>query len=165
MIQQFLGATALPIFAALLTVALVSDVIWLRIPNWITLSLLTLFPVAAFAVPHEGAWWVSHFAAGVLVLAVGLGLFAWGKIGGGDAKLMAGIGLWAGLGLLPMLLLTIGVINGAVILTFMTMRRYSFGEFLEAHGVQLQSLSQGKDMPFAVAAAAGSWVFVRDFLV
>jgi prepilin peptidase CpaA len=164
MIQQFLAVSALPMFAVLLTLALVSDVVWLRIPNWITLSLLTVFLIVASATPHDAAWWLSHFGAGVLMLTVGLGLFAWGKLGGGDAKLMAGIGLWAGLGLLPPLLLAIGVINGAVILAFMAMRRYSIGEFLETHGIQLQSLSQGKDMPFAVAAAAGSWVFVGDFL-
>lgn len=165
MIQQVATATGLPAFAALLAAALVSDITWLRIPNWITLSLLMVFPIAALAAPHEADWWASHLGAGILLLLVGLGLFAWGKIGGGDAKLMAVIGLWAGLGLLPPLLLAIGVINGAVILTFIAMRRYSFGEFLESYGIELQSLRQGKDMPFAVAAAVGSWMYVQDFLV
>ncbi len=157
-------STALPLFAALLAAALATDVAWLRIPNVLVLSLLVLFPVAALAAPHDGAWWLSHFAAGALVLIVGLGLFAWGKLGGGDAKLMSVVGVWSGLRMLPLLLVVIGVINGAVILIFLGLRRYSFGEYLEAHGIHFESLRQGRDMPFAVAVAVASWIFIRDFL-
>jgi len=164
-----IGAYAMPsslvLFATLLGIAAVTDVAWLRIPNWITLSLAALFPVAACAASHPASWWLSHLAAGTIVLICGLGLFAWGKIGGGDAKLMGAIGLWSGLQLLPSLLLVIGVINGAVILIWLASRRYGVGAYLEAYGWRLTSMEQGRDMPFAVAAAAGCWLFLRDFLV
>jgi prepilin peptidase CpaA len=153
------------IFAALLAIALATDVAWLRIPNWITATLVVLFPVAALAAPHAGTWWLSHLAAGAIVLTVGMGLFAWGKIGGGDAKLMAAIGLWSGLTLLPTLLLVIALLNGAVILIYIGIRDYGVGAYLEAHGLRIVSLQPGKDMPFAVAAAAGCWIFLQDFLV
>jgi prepilin peptidase CpaA len=156
--------SAVLMFAALLAIALVTDVAWLRIPNWITASLVALFPLAALAAPHLGTWWLSHLASGAVVLIVAMGLFAWGKIGGGDAKLMAAIGLWAGLSLLPTLLLVIAVLNGAVILVYMGIRSYGIGAYLEAHGLHLVSLQPGKDMPFAVAAAAGCWIFLQDFL-
>lgn len=152
------------LFAALLAAALVTDVAWLRIPNWIAASLVALFPIAALTVPHPGAWWLSHLAAGVIVLIGGMGLFAWGKIGGGDAKLMAAIGLWSGLALLPSLLAVIGVLNGVVILSYMAIRFYCIGAYFEARGMPIVSLQPGKDMPFAVAAAAGCWIFLRDFL-
>jgi prepilin peptidase CpaA len=155
---------AMLMFAALLAAALVTDVAWLRIPNWIPASLVVLFPVAALAAPHSGSWWLSHVAAGAIVLVIGMGLFAWGKIGGGDAKLMAAIGLWSGLTLLPSLFLVIGVLNGAVILIYMGIRVYSIGAYFEARGVRIVSLQPGKDMPFAVAAAAGCWIFLQDFL-
>jgi prepilin peptidase CpaA len=156
---------AILLFAALLMAALVTDVVWLRIPNWIAVSLIVLFPVAALAAPRSGSWWLSHVAAGAIVLVVGMGLFAWGKIGGGDAKLMAAIGLWSGLALLPSLFLVIGVLNGAVILIYMGIRFYCIGAYFEARGVHIVSLQPGKDMPFAVAAAAGCWLFLQDFLI
>jgi prepilin peptidase CpaA len=152
------------LFAALLATALVTDVAWLRIPNWITAALVALFPMAGLATSHPGAWWLSHLAAGAIVLVVGMGLFAWGKIGGGDAKLMAAIGLWSGLTLLPTLFLVIGILNGAVILIYMGIRFYCIGAYFEARGVHIVSLQPGKDMPFAVAAAAGCWIFLPDFL-
>jgi prepilin peptidase CpaA len=151
-------------FAVLLGAALVTDFLWLRIPNWIALSLTALFAFAAVIPPHNGAWWLSHIAGGVIVLAVGFALFAWGKIGGGDAKLMAAIGLWAGLTLLPSLLLTIGIMNGAVILAFMAARPLSIGHYLERRGFRAVSLQPGKDMPFAIAAAGGCWIFLGEFL-
>jgi prepilin peptidase CpaA len=155
---------AILLFAALLMAALVTDVAWLRIPNWIAASLIVLFPVAALAAPHSGSWWLSHVAAGAIVLVVGMGLFAWGKIGGGDAKLMATIGLWSGLTLLPSLFLVIAVINGAVILVYMGIRFYCIGAYLEAHGLRIISFQPGRDMPFAIAAAVGCWLFLQDFL-
>jgi prepilin peptidase CpaA len=151
-------------FAVLLGAALVTDFLWLRIPNWIALSLTVLFTFAAVTPPHDGAWWLSHVAGGAIVLAVGFGLFAWGKIGGGDAKLMAVIGLWAGLPLLPSLLLTIGIANGAVILAFMAARPLGIGPYLESRGLHVVSLQPGKDMPFAIAAAASCWIFLGEFL-
>jgi prepilin peptidase CpaA len=164
MIAGFSISSPLLMFAALLVIAMATDVAWLRIPNWVTATLIVLFPLAALAAPHDGAWWLSHLAGGTIVLVVGMGLFAWGKIGGGDAKLMAAIGLWSGLALLPALLLTIGVLNGAVILLYLGIRGYGIGAYLEAHGLHLVSLQPGKDMPFAVAAAAGCWIFLKDFL-
>jgi len=165
---MMIGGAPIPftslLFAALLAAALVTDVAWLRIPNRIVAAVIALFPVAALMAPHPGAWWLSHLAAGAIVLVIGMGLFAWGKIGGGDAKLMAAIGLWSGLALLPSLFLVIAVLNGAVILTYMAIRFYCIGAYFEARGVRLVSLQPGKDMPFAVAAAAGCWIFLPDFL-
>jgi prepilin peptidase CpaA len=158
-------SSPLLMFAALLAIAMATDVAWLRIPNWVNATLIVLFPLAALAAPHTGTWWLSHIAGGIFVLIAGMGLFAWGKIGGGDAKLMAAIGLWSGLALLPTLLLTIGVLNGAVILLYLGIRGYGIGAYLEAYGLRLVSLQPGKDMPFAVAAAAGCWIFLQDFLI
>lgn len=164
MSAEVLSPLPLSVFAMLLGAALVTDILWLRIPNWIIVSLIAAFAFAASLSAHPGAWWLSHAAGGLIVLAVGFILFAWGKLGGGDAKLMAAIGLWSGLSLLLPLLLTIAILNGAVILAYMGARRWSIGEYLEAHGLRVVSLERGKDMPFAIAVAAGCWMYLSDFL-
>jgi prepilin peptidase CpaA len=152
------------LFLLLLAVALVWDVMWLRIPNWIPLTLAGLFVVAALPAQHPSCWWVSHLAAGLGVLAVCIALFAWRKIGGGDAKLLAAIALWAGLALLPSLFLAIGLINGAVALAYLTGRATGVGTFLAVRGLSVVSLQRGRDFPFAVAAAIGCFVLRADLI-
>ena len=90
---QFLAQTLFPF---LLVLAGAYDFLTLRIPNWLTaLVALSFFPMAwATGLPAEAYLW--HFAAGAAMLAVGFGLFAFNLFGGGDAKLLAAVGLWFG---------------------------------------------------------------------
>jgi prepilin peptidase CpaA len=152
------------LFLLVLGAALVWDVLWLRIPNWIPLALVGLFVVAALPAQHPSSWWLSHLAAGFGVLVIGMGLFAWRKIGGGDAKLLAAIALWSGLGLLPSLFVVIGLINGAVALAYLTGRSTGVGAFLAVRGLPILSLQRGGDFPFAVAAAIGCFLLRADLI-
>ncbi len=78
---------------ALLTWAAVADARTRRIRNWLTLSLI-LTGWTHNATSFGGlAWAVAGVAVGV---ALTVGPFALGAIGGGDVKLMAGIGAWVG---------------------------------------------------------------------
>lgn len=96
---------------ALLVWAAVTDLRERKIRNWLTLSLMlsglaqSLFPL------HCSTPWGS-----VLGLLTGFGitflLFAIGAIGGGDVKLMAGVGAWIG---------PAGVISVFVIYALMSM--------------------------------------------
>ena len=153
------------LFLLLLGAALVWDFMWLRIPNWISLTLVGLFVVAALPAQHPLNWWLSHLAAGLAVLAVGIALFAWRKIGGGDAKLLAAVALWAGLGLLPSLFVVIGLINGAVALAYLTGRASNVGTYLAGRGLTIASLQPGKDFPFAIAAAIGCFLLRADLVL
>jgi prepilin peptidase CpaA len=86
--------SALIIFPALMAYAAVSDLLTMTIPNKVSLALVVSF--AAFAVLSGLAWDVvlMHVAAGALVLTVCFAMFAFGWIGGGDAKLAAVTALW-----------------------------------------------------------------------
>ena len=85
----------------LLITATITDIIWLRIPNWIPAGIVVLFLTAAMAEPRSLDWWGSHLSAGLVVLLVGMVVFAWGKLGGGDVKLLAAVALLFGLTPLP----------------------------------------------------------------
>lgn len=84
----------LPLFA-LLCWAAVADLRTRRIRNWLTLALV----VGGVAQSFGGVRTVSP-AASILGLGVGFGLplalFVIGAVGGGDVKLLAGIGAWVG---------------------------------------------------------------------
>jgi len=87
---------ALAGFVALLVWAAVSDARRLIIPNWVSIALAAIYPLAALAVGAPLTAVGMHVLFGLAVLAVGFFLFAGNIIGGGDAKLMAATAVWAG---------------------------------------------------------------------
>ena len=162
---MILTTVALAIYVGALATAVVTDIISLRIPNWISVLLMVTF-FAAGALAPKPVDWVSHFAAGFIVLLLGMGLFAWDKIGGGDVKLLAAVSLWNGLPLLPTLVLTIGIAGGVVALACIALRRLGVGLLLEARGFQAASLASDRGIPYATAIAVGCGIqFPQVFLV
>lgn len=148
---------ALGVFPALVIVGGLHDLLTMKIPNWISLALVaTFFPVALLvgAAPMDVA---IHVGVGFAALLVGMGMFAAGWVGGGDAKLLAASCLWMGLsGLAPFLIWT-GLCGGAFCLFLMTARQY--------FPMVAPSVSQGwvvnlmrpkGDIPYGVAIAAGA---------
>jgi prepilin peptidase CpaA len=84
------------IFPFLVVYGAASDLFTMTIPNRVTLALMVGFMLVAF---WMGMDWVTigwHWAMFAIVLSVTFTLFAFGVIGGGDAKLAAGIALWMG---------------------------------------------------------------------
>jgi prepilin peptidase CpaA len=151
-------------FAGLLIAATFTDILWLRIPNWISIGIVLLFLAAAMAEPRSLSWWGSHLAAGGIVLLAGMGIFAWGKIGGGDVKLLTGVALWFGLSPLPALLLAIGIVGGAVSIACILLRGSGSAALLEYLGVRAAALEKGQGAPYAVAIAAGCWLMAGGLL-
>jgi prepilin peptidase CpaA len=151
-------------FAGLLITAAITDIIWLRIPNWISAGAVVLFLVAAMTEPRSPAWWGSHLAAGCIVLLAGIGIFAWGKIGGGDVKLLTAVALWFGLAPLPVLLLAIGAVGGVVSVICLVLRGFGSGVWLELHGMRAVVLEKGQGVPYAVAITAGSYLMLDGLL-
>lgn len=84
------------VFAVLLVAAAASDIATMTIPNWLSLALACLFPVAALAagLPLATIGW--HLAFGFAVLVVCFLLFQVNVFGGGDAKLIAAAAVWTG---------------------------------------------------------------------
>lgn len=89
-------ALALAAFAALLIWAAISDARRLIIPNWVSIALASIYPVAALASGAPLSAVGVHILFGFAVLAVGFLLFAANFFGGGDAKLLAAAAVWSG---------------------------------------------------------------------
>jgi prepilin peptidase CpaA len=114
---------ALTAFAALVVYAAISDISRLIIPNWVSIALTAIFPVAALI---AGAPWLeigSHFLFAAGVLAVCFALFQFNIIGGGDAKLMAAVSVWTGFAaFIPFIMWTV-VAGGVLALALLTARQ------------------------------------------
>lgn len=158
---------ALAIVFGMLAVAAASDVASRRIPNQLSLIIAASFLVAGVASPDRvdllGGLWVA-----AAIFAVGFIGFALGKVGGGDVKLLAAMGLWAGPAAAMDYLVLTGIAGGALALMYLVPEVAHamtwFRATLERRVPRLQAIAIASDvktqgLPYGVAIAAGG-IFV-----
>jgi len=147
----------LGLFAALVIGAAVRDLATFTIPNWISIALALAFAPAALlagvSLPEIGL----SFAVGAGMLVIGAAMFAFGWIGGGDAKLMASAALWVGLrGLAPFAIYT-ALAGGALALGLVALRSAWLRPLAAVGPGWTQRLATpGESAPYGVAIAAGA---------
>jgi prepilin peptidase CpaA len=94
--SAFLQIVLAGLFPVLAIVAALTDLTSYTIPNWIPLGLAAAFGLLAATIGLPLGALGPHALAGAAALLAGMGLFALGWIGGGDAKLLAAGCLWFG---------------------------------------------------------------------
>jgi prepilin peptidase CpaA len=145
------------IVGGLMIGAAISDAVTLRIPNAFPLILVGLFFANAvfIAMPLDVVLW--HLVAGVLVLAVTMALFGINVIGGGDAKLLTAISLWAGTSLLMPLIMMISLAGLVIALGIYLLRSIGVADRLAKRGIL--GFAAGRMCPYGVAIACG-WLLL-----
>ncbi len=161
MTAVFTGHIVILCFAGLLCWALVSDALTMKIPNRISIGIVALYPLWVFAGGLSLDQVLIPIAMAVGMLIAGFIAFDRGWIGGGDAKMLAAITLWAGVELMvPMLLVTTlagGVMATGAILSEAMRRRAVLARGGEVNGPFLSSVVKSK-IPYGVAIAIGGGV-------
>jgi prepilin peptidase CpaA len=138
------------LLALLLLAAAVEDALRLKISNRTTGAILILTVATMIVVGFQASVWqnVAVFAA---LLAIGTLLFASGKLGGGDVKLLAVCGLWFPLmGSLHMLA-AVFLAGGVLALLIILARSVRRGEGESS----LLFMRPGAGIPYGIAIAAG----------
>lgn len=111
---------------AIFPLAMIFGAMWdlatMTIPNVLTAGLAAAFFAAAFLMGFGWQDIALHVAAGALLLLVGMAMFSFGWIGGGDAKFVAAIALWLGWTNLLAYLLVASVIGGVLTLLILGFR-------------------------------------------
>ncbi len=145
------------IVGGLLVGAAISDAMTLRIPNAIPAMLVGLFAASALltTMPLDAVLW--HVVAGVAVLVLGMGLFYLNALGGGDAKLLAAISLWAGTSLLIQLVMMISLAGLAFAVLIYLLRAIGVAARLEKRG--WRGFAAGRMCPYGIAIAGG-WLLL-----
>lgn len=164
-----------------------SDLLYRRISNRLVLCLLVLWLAhPLMAALGFGSWlqqpnWLQVYVGwpllgAVLVLLVGYALFAIGRVGAGDVKLMAVLMLWAGPQGVPFLMVT-SLLGGVLALA---MPLLGMLELALAHGViRLNAVLPGsklplplifgsdrpKGIPYGLAIAAGMFCVLKFRMV
>jgi prepilin peptidase CpaA len=144
----------LAIFPAAMTLAAVTDLFTLTVPNRIVLALALLFllaaPLAGLGLADIGL----HAGLGLVALALGFALFSLGLVGGGDAKLFAASCLWLGPQAVIPYALYAALIGGALALLLLFWRAQPLPAMLASKGWLLRLHSPEEGMPYGIALAA-----------
>jgi len=144
------------VFTVLVLYAAWSDARTLRIPNWVSLSLVALFvPTALIAgMPLEALMW--HLIVAVGVLMFGITLFAFGLFGGGDAKLLAACALWVGWPQVIWFLTAVVLVGGVLSLCVVGLRK-GLGMWPDWLVRSAKGLFEpNKAIPYGIAIVAGA---------
>lgn len=125
----------------------------MRIPNWLNGVIAALFlPVGLALLPPEAVAW--RYAAGFGVLALGFALFALGRMGGGDVKMLAACTPWVAPVHAPLVLQLLAVALIAGLALVMGARA-----LLRGRETSWRSLRRGARFPMGVSIAAAMLVY------
>jgi prepilin peptidase CpaA len=157
MLAQLLVLFVVP---ALLAASAGWDLASFTIPNFLPVTLIVLFGVFAIVAGLTPSEMGGHALAGFSGLAIGFALFAFGLIGGGDAKLFAAATLWLGFGDLLDYVLITSLIGGGLALALIGLRKFPMPAVLVSQRwfVRLHDAKAG--IPYGVALAAAALVIL-----
>jgi prepilin peptidase CpaA len=159
-----LSVSLLPL---LLICAAASDVMSLRIPNWLTALTAALFFPMALLTGMPLVDFAMHVAAGLGLFCAGFLFFQIGLFGGGDAKLMAAAGLWFGTAqTLPFLFMTamagglLAMLVGLWSVIAISWEIQGDNAITESFGKRIRGLKP--NVPYGFALAIGGIIAFKD---
>jgi prepilin peptidase CpaA len=148
------------VFPAAMAFAGAMDLFTMTIPNRISMVLVVAFGAAAAMTGMGWAGLANHVGAGLLMLCVGIGMFALGWLGGGDAKLLAATALWIGFEHLAGYLIVAGIAGGLLAIAILMYRSILPPLWLARQGWALRLHGARTGIPYGIAlAAAGLHVY------
>jgi prepilin peptidase CpaA len=153
---MILDIARLLLFPALMAFAAASDLFTMTISNRVSLALVAGFLVLA---PLGGMGlydMLSHIGAGAAVLTVAFGCFAMGWVGGGDAKVAAGVALWFGFEHILNYLLLASLFGGALTILLLQFRQWPLPYPLAGQAWLSRLHDKQTGIPYGIALAIGA---------
>src|ERR1700742_4237874 len=153
---MILDLARLMFFPALMAFAAASDLFTMTISNRVSLALAAGFLVLATASGKAPSDILMHLGAGTLVLVVAFGCFAFGWIGGGDAKVAAAAALWFGFAHLLSYLVYASLFGGVLTLLLLQFRQWPLPYALAGQTWLLKLHAKDSGIPYGIALAIGA---------
>lgn len=153
---MILDLARLFLFPALMAFAAASDLFTMTISNRVSLLLIAGFFVLALLTGMPLATIAMHLGAGLSVLVVAFGCFAFGWIGGGDAKVAAAAALWFGFDHLMPYLVYASLFGGALTFLMMEFRAWPLPYALGSQQWLLRLHAKDSGIPYGIALAIGA---------
>jgi prepilin peptidase CpaA len=153
---MILDIARLLLFPALMAFAAASDLFTMTISNRVSLALVAGFLILALLGGMGLHDILSHIGAGAAVLAVAFVCFAMGWVGGGDAKVAAGVALWFGFDHLLNYLVYASLLGGALTLLLIQFRQWPLPSPLTGQAWLLKLHDKQSGIPYGIALAVGA---------
>jgi len=144
------------LFPSLMAFAAASDLFTMTISNRVSLLLLAGFVALAALSGMDLQAMLSHAGAGLTVLVAAFACFAMGWVGGGDAKVAAGVALWFGFGHLLDYLVYASLFGGALTLLLLQFRQWPLPRGLDSQVWLLRLHDKETGIPYGIALAVGA---------
>ncbi|HZR62790.1 MAG TPA: prepilin peptidase [Xanthobacteraceae bacterium] len=151
-------AIGLTLFPATMAFAASSDLFTMTIANRVSLTLVAGFFLLALLTGMSPAAVGWHLGAGAVVLVISFGLFSFGWIGGGDAKLASATALWFGFAHLLDYLLYASIFGGALTLLLIQFRMLPLPRLFAGREWIERLHCPGGGVPYGIALAAAALV-------
>ena len=153
-----ISAAILVIFPLCMAMAACSDLLTMTIPNRLSILLIASFLAIA---PFAGLGlsdFALHLGAGGAVFAVCFALFAFGIMGGGDAKILTASAIWFGFNdSLFTYLIYVSIFGGLLSLIILAMR--SQHNLILAYGIPMpETMLHKKKVPYGIAIGAAAFM-------
>ena len=159
---QVINFVAIIVFPLAMIFGALWDLTTMTIPNWLTVSLAAAFvvivPFAGLSMEQIGL----HALAGGLALLAGMALFAFGWIGGGDAKFVAAAALWVGWSNLLAYLVVASIFGGVLTLILLGFRRLPLPQLLARQTWVARLHDHREGVPYGIALALAGLVIFKD---
>lgn len=152
---------ALAVFAGALAGAAFCDVRQYLIPDRFPVAIVLSYALYAMGQPAQHGLW--SLGVGFVILVVGAVLFATNVMGGGDTKLLAAVGLWAGPDLAAIFLYDTAFAGAAIGIAWLTPIRRLLPAAPIEDGDHAPGASTGwrarfrQPVPYGVAIALGGF--------
>ena len=150
------SSALLVVFPLLMIYAAWSDLLTMKISNRVSLILIAAFFLLA---PFAGLGWedvVRHLVVAAIVFAVCFIMFAFGFIGGGDAKLASATALWFGTALTIQYVVIAGLLGGLMTLLIIKFRGTLLPDWLMAADWIRRLHDDKRGVPYGVALGASA---------
>ena len=153
---MILDIARLLLFPALMAFAAASDLFTMTISNRVSLALVAGFLALALLGGMGLHDFLMHLGAGAAVLVAAFACFAMGWVGGGDAKVAAGVALWFGFDHLLNYLLYASLFGGALTLLLLQFRQWPLPYPLNGQAWLLRLHDKQSGIPYGIALAIGA---------
>lgn len=158
MISDFAPWVALLLFAGGMTYAGVKDAMTMTISNRLVLLLAGGYAVLAPLAGFGAEQMLAGLAVAVVVLTVSFALFAFGWIGGGDAKLATVAVLWLGADQALNYVLYTSIIGAFLTLALVQLRHMPVPVMLR----QFESAARPKSIPYGIALGLAALLLLPE---
>jgi prepilin peptidase CpaA len=159
---MILDLARLLLFPALMAFAAASDLLTMTISNRVSLALAAGFLVLALLGGMGMHELLMHLAAGALLLVISFACFAFGWIGGGDAKVASAAALWFGFAHLLDYLLFASLFGGALTLALLQFRQWPLPYALAGQSWLMRLHAKDSGIPYGIALALGALMVYPD---